>query len=165
TLHVRRSQDGGVTWTGDIRTVSNALNPALAINSRGKVGFIYQQFPGAGPNQTWDTRLEFTSNDWASVQSFLLATTPSNAPSPPSFQPYIGDYIHLLALGKNFYGVFSANNQPVNANFPEGVAYQRSADFTTNQLFQTNGTTVVDVSIDPFFFRQTELEGDKGFYV
>ena len=40
-----------------------------------------------------------------------MPTTPSNAPTP-IFQPYLGDYVHLLCVGKNFYGIFSANNTP-----------------------------------------------------
>jgi hypothetical protein len=164
TLHVRRSLDAGVTWSADIRTVQNALNPALAINSRGKVGFLYQQLAGTAPNQTWDTRLELTTDNWGSVENYLLATTPSNAPAP-AFQPYLGDYVHLLAVGKHFYGVFSANNRPNNANFPQGVRYQRAANFATQQLFQTNGVTPVAVSIDPFFVRQTELAASADFYV
>ena len=37
TLHVRRSQTSGQTWSGDLRVITNAINPALAINSRGRV--------------------------------------------------------------------------------------------------------------------------------
>src|SRR5207253_7565668 len=43
TLHVRNSTDGGQTWSGDLTTASPATNPALAINSHGQVGFLYQQ--------------------------------------------------------------------------------------------------------------------------
>src|SRR4029077_614540 len=32
TLHLLRSDDSGATWTGDLRTIANAKNPALAIN-------------------------------------------------------------------------------------------------------------------------------------
>jgi hypothetical protein len=164
TLHVRRSQNAGQNWGGDVRTIANAVNPALAINTRGKVGFLFQRLAGTAPNTRWETHLELTVDDWATSQDFVLADTPSNAPAP-IFQPYLGDYEHLLTVGKNFYGVFSANNTPRNANFPQGVRYQRSSNFTTNQLFRTDGVTPVAVSIDPFFFRQTELAADADFYV
>jgi hypothetical protein len=37
------------------------------------------------------------------------------------------------------------------ANFPNGVAYQRNANFTTHTLLRNDGATPVPVSIDPFF--------------
>jgi len=56
-----------------------------------------------------------------------------------------------VAVGSEFRGVFSANNVPNLANFPQGVIYQRQADFGTETL--KNGTLTVLMSIDPFFFR------------
>lgn len=164
TLHVRRSQDSGQTWSADLRTIGNAVNPALAINTRGKLGFLFQRLTGTAPSTNWESHLELTVDDWATSQDFILAQTPSTTPAL-LFQPYLGDYVHLLCVGKNFYGIFSANNTPVNANFPQGVRYQRSNSFVTQQLFRTDGTTPVAVSIDPFFFRQTELATDADFYV
>ena len=164
TLHVRRSVDRGVTWTPDVRTITNATNPALAINSRGDVGFLYQQVVGTGAAQRWETRLERSSNDFATRTDLVLADVPAGAPAP-TFIPYIGDYVHLMAVGKDFYGIFSANNTPDNANFPNGVTYQRNADFTSNTLLAGDGTTAVDVSIDPFFFHVQTLERDEDFYV
>jgi hypothetical protein len=71
------------------------------------------------------------------------------------FQPYIGDYTDLIAVGRTFYGIFSASNVPNLANFPEGVTYQRNADFSTNQLRNSTNTGNVAASIDPFFFKIT----------
>src|SRR5581483_2674834 len=48
TLHVRFSNDKGLTWHGDVRTVTPATNPALAVNSKGVVGFLYQKFVAHG---------------------------------------------------------------------------------------------------------------------
>ena len=84
----------------------------------------------------------------------MLATVPANTPAP-TFQPYIGDYANLVALGKDFYGIFSANNTPNNANFPNGVTYQRNANFGTQTLLANDGVTAVGVSIDPFFVHHT----------
>lgn len=169
TLHVRRSTDRGETWSADLRIVTNATNPALAVTSRGMVGFLYQQLTGTGTAQRWVTRLERTNDDWATAaENIVLANVPANAPAP-LFIPYIGDYLHLMAVGKDLCGIFSANNTPNMANFPNGVIYQRNANFGAQTLLAANGTTPVAVSIDPFFFRVTGIPGDapeaSDFYV
>ena len=43
-------------------------------------------------------------------------------------QPRLGDYLHLLAMGKDFYGIFSASNVPDQSRFPYGVTFQRHKD-------------------------------------
>ena len=40
----------------------------------------------------------------------------------------------LVAVGKNFYGIFCGNNTPDNANFPSGVTYQRNRQLRHPQL-------------------------------
>jgi hypothetical protein len=152
TLHISKSTDFGNTWSADLRTVANAKNPALAVNTHGKVGFLYQQLTGTTPSQKWDTHLEMTSDDFTTIEDLVLVTVPANIPGR-IFYPYIGDYDHLLSIGKVFFGIFSAANTPDLANFPNGVSYQRNADFTTKTLFANDGVTTVPVSIDPFFFR------------
>jgi hypothetical protein len=148
TLHVRRSTNRGATWSADVRTITNAKNPALAVNSNGVLALCYQAFTGT----TWDTKLELTSDGWATaVTPLVLQTAPSTTPTA-TFWPYIGDYIRILAVGSSFYGVFCGNNTPNMANFPNGVTYQRAADWTTHRLLSTDGVTVVAPSIDPFFF-------------
>ncbi len=157
SLHVRKSADRGVTWSGDIRTVANATNPALAVNNAGLLGFLYQEVQGAGgplASQRWVTHFERTTTDFAAIDDKILATVPASTPAA-QFLPYVGDYIHLLAIEDDFYGVFSANNAPNQANFPNGVSYQRNANFATNQLLAVNNTTPVAPSIDPFFFHST----------
>jgi len=158
TLHVRRSTDGGQTWTGDLRAVVPATNPALAINNSGKVGFLYQKFvnPGtcASGGSCWETHLERTS-DGVTWTDLVLANV-SAAPHTGSHRD-IGDYLHLMAVGRDFYGVFSADNDPDPVNFPNHVAYLRFADFTTHQLFADAAHTIpVPTSIDPFFFHVAE---------
>src|SRR5262249_8879117 len=132
TLHIRRSIDSGVTWSGDLLTIANATNPALAINNQGKIGFLYQQLAGTAASQRWETRLR-RSSDGMTWDDLILARPLANAPAA-AFGPYLGDYVHLMAVGKDFYGIFSANNTPDMANFPNGVTYQRNANFTTNTL-------------------------------
>ena len=154
TLHLRRSTDRGLTFSTDLRTLTNAKNPTVAINEDGLVGFAYQRVTGTGSTQRWETHLETSSNAFSTFDDHLLSTTPTNTPIP-TFLPYIGDYIHMVAHGKSLFGVFSANNTPDTANFPQGVTYQRNHDFGTHQLFAVNGTTQVNPSIDPFFFKFT----------
>jgi hypothetical protein len=158
TLHVRRSTDGGQTWPADLRTITNVKNPALAVNSNRLLGLVYQQFTGT----TWDTKLELTSNGWASAVTPLVLHTASSSAPARTFLPYIGDYIRLLAVGADFYGVFCGNNTPNMANFPNGVTYQRAADWTNHRLLSTNGVTVVQPSIDPFFFHWSETLVPRG---
>ena len=148
TLQVARSSNSGNSWAPILRTITNAKNPALAVNSSRLLGLAYQQFTGA----QWVTRLELTSDAWATApETHVLHQAPSNAPAQ-AFFPYLGDYIRLLAVGRDFYGVFSGNNTPNTANFPSGVTYQRAADWVNNTLLNNNGVSVVATSIDPFFF-------------
>jgi hypothetical protein len=150
-LHLCWSADGGQNWSADVRTVPVAKNPSIAINDLGMVGFVYQQV--LGPN--WVTVLETSDNGFVhSFLSHILATTPTNSPTPASlYATYLGDYIKLEAIGPDFYGTFCASNAPVMANFPSGVIYQRNVDWATQTLLATDGITPVAVSIDPFFFK------------
>ncbi len=101
------------------------------------------------------TLRETTADAWATAaQRFVLHSALSSSP-PRDFFPYLGDYIRLLAVGDDFYGVFSGSNLPDRANFPNGVAYQRNANWTTHTLVGADGVTPVAVSIDPFFVRYT----------
>ena len=152
-LHLLRSVDRGKTWSAELRTIRNALNPALAINNAGKVAFLYQQLTGTGAAQRWVTKIELSANatNWTTL---TLAKTPADTP-PARFDPYLGDYAHLMAVGKDFYGIFSANNTPKKENFPSGVVYQRNANWTTQTLLDVDNVTPVKVSIDPFFLKVT----------
>jgi len=152
TLHVRRSADRGVNWSGDLRTLTNATDCALAVANNGTVGLLFQQV-AAG---RWVTHLQQTRNAFTNVQDAILATVPANAPTP-RFLPYIGDYNYLLAIDNQFRGIFSANNTPDRSNFPSGVRYQRRVNFTTKQLLDNAGNNVL-ISIDPFYFSVTVMQ-------
>lgn len=165
TLHVRRSLNRGQTWSAaDLRTVSNAKAPTLAINSRGRVAFGYQELSGPAAALRWITQVEQTSDAFVTIATTVLATVPANAPVP-TFLPYLGDYMDLKGVGKDFYGIFSAANTPDNANFPSGVRYQRNANFGTRTLLANDGITPVPVSIDPFFYRLETIAANADFYV
>jgi hypothetical protein len=163
TIHLGMSDNRGKTWSDpDLLTITNATNPAVAINANGVVGFVYQQLTGPfKPNKVsaanrWVTHFQ-TSNDGGKTwNDLVLATTPANLPpnNPPNVSlPYLGDYLYLMTVGNDFYGVFSANNTPDPANFPSGVVFQRNIDKTSKTLRDVDGVTPVDVSIDPFFFK------------
>ena len=149
TLHVRRSMDRGATWSAtDLpnTTIRNATNIALAVANNGVAALLYQQFTGS----RWITHLVQSRNGFASIQDTILATVPANAPTE-QFLPYLGDYDYLLSVGNEFRGVFCANNTPDLGNFPQGVTYQRSADFSKKRLTDGSGNPV-PISIDPFYF-------------
>ena len=152
TLHVVKSTDSGAHWSADLRTIANAVNPALAIDAKGKLGFLYQEATGSGASQRWRTTFELTTNDFTQITTHYLADAPANTPGSQG-DPYLGDYLYMMTAGTAFYGIFSANNTPDSANFPSGVTYQRNANFTTKTLLNVDKVTPVGASIDPFFFK------------
>ncbi len=152
TVHVRCSKDRGVIWSAnDLLTLPHATNAAVAINEDGVVGLLYQQLTGPASRRRWETHLRRT-RDGVTWSDLILATTPANDPAK-TFDPYLGDYDHMIAVGKNFYGIFSASNVPDRANFPNGVSYQRNANFDARDLLDLDNTTQIRPSIDPFFFK------------
>ena len=164
TIHVQRSDDRGVSWTADLLTVTNGTNPALAVNNSGTVAIVYQQLTGifkpgkVSAANRWQTHFRLSTDSGATWTDQLLSSTPANQPSnllPDGREalPYLGDYLHLMAVDTTFYGIFSANNTPNPANFPAGITFQRNVDLTQHLLLDVDGTTHVDVSIDPFFFK------------
>jgi hypothetical protein len=150
TLRVRRSLNRGVDWSNDLLTVANATMTGLAINSAGTVGLMYQQLAG----DNWETHFRRTTDATGTAwDDLVLSRTPSSTPQAV-FQPYLGDWARIVAVGKDFFGVFCANNTPDPANFPSGVVFQRhhtsAAPFT---LIGSDGSKTVTPSIDPFFFK------------
>jgi hypothetical protein len=154
TLHVRSSKDSGKTWSAaDLLTLTNAKNPGLAVNNKGQVGFVFQQLTGTPvAKQRWQTHVQVRNGDFTLIKDLVLADTPAQKPARDSL-PYLGDYLHLLAVGADFCGVFPANNTPDKAHFPSRLpVYQRLANFDTKKLLDDEGNEV-DPSIDPFFFK------------
>jgi hypothetical protein len=155
TLRVRRSDDGGRNWTGDLLAVANATNPGLAVNDRGTVAVLYQQLVDVGGTNRWRTHLVRSTDGLATVASDTTLADVLDTNTGSTITVIIGDYDNLVAVGRDFYGVFSAHNLPALANFPAGVTYLRNANFTTQQLLAVNNVTPVSTSVDPFFFHDT----------
>jgi hypothetical protein len=170
TLHVRSSTNSGVSWSAaDLRTIANATNPAIAVNTNGKVAFLYQQITGSGSGQRWETHLQRSSDlglTWP--QDDILCRCPL-MPASATRDIYLGDYLNLIAVGKDFCGIFSASNFPDLNDFPHGAPiYQRAHNFDSNvrELYTDDSRRhLVDPSIDPFFFHVTELPSEQDFYV
>lgn len=149
-IDVARSTDSGSNWAPVRRTIVRGKNPALAVNSGGQLGFLYQQLTDT--TNEWVTRLEVTSDAFDTApETYELHRAPSATPAR-DFYPYLGDYVRLLSVKKNFYGIFSGSNEPDPAHFPNGVTYQRNVDWTTQRLLGVDGASTVSSSIDPFFF-------------
>lgn len=143
TLRVRRSLNRGVAWSGDLLVAENSALATMTINNRGMVGLFYQQLV-AGQMET-HFRSSTNGTDWDDMLLARTATSPS----------FTGDYARLVAVGSDFYGVFPAMNSPNPANFfPDGggtFRYQRNT--MGNSLLGSDGVTVINPSVDPFFFK------------
>ncbi len=152
TIHVHRSTDRGQSWSNDLRTVTKGKNPGLAVNSNRQLGLSCQQLVGLGASQRWQTTFEVTADGWRTPVKPAALHTALAAQPVHTFLPYLGDYARLLAVGLDFFGVFSGSNHPDKANFPHDVVYQRNVDWTAHTLYDLDGITPVPDSIDPFFF-------------
>jgi hypothetical protein len=152
TIHVRRSINRGVDWSGDLLTVTDAMNPQVAISSVGTVGVLYQRVV----SNRWETHFVRTTDPDATsfnTPGALLANQDATTPLA-TYSPYIGDYASLIATGRHFVGMFSASNFPDKANFLAGVKYLREVDWTAHKLYSDPAhTSEVAPSIDPFFFK------------
>jgi hypothetical protein len=156
-LHLKYSTDGGKTWTDSKRDIANAKNPGLAVNANGTVGFLYQQVVNRADGDFWMTQFEQTTDDF---QSKAQPLTLSQFPVPPVGSPgyggiFLGDYVHLMAVGDDFYGIFSSDNHPDRSHFPYDVKFQRRESADHKKLLDLQGNEVKAYSIDPFFFKVT----------
>ena len=101
TLYVRKSADSGATWSGNLRSIQNATNPALAVNSQGRLGFLYQQLTGVAPGQNWQTTLEFTTKTLLALDHVTPVAT-SIDPFVFTVTPGFGRVVTVIANAGNF---------------------------------------------------------------
>jgi hypothetical protein len=154
TTHVVRSTDSGQTWSADLLTLPFGINVSIAVNDSGDPGLLYQQLTGSGANTGWATHFRKATASSPDVWTDLvLCQHPALKPAK-TFDPYLGDYAYMTAVGLEYFGIFSASNEPDLTHFPNGVIYQRNHDFTAKTLTNLAGATV-PISIDPFFFKFT----------
>jgi hypothetical protein len=165
TLRVRRTDNGGQTWTRDLFTVANATNPGLAVNNQGVVALLYQQLATVSGTPRWRTHFVRSTDHFATVATDDTLADVIDSSAGALLTVIIGDYDNLISIGKDFYGAFSGQNAPLNANFPSGVTYLRNADFGTGTLLAVDNVTPVSVSVDPFFFQYQTVELHDDFYV
>jgi len=156
-LQVIRSTDAGQQWSSPpLHTVRNAKNPGLAMNTNGTLAFLYQQVvTDSRGEETWFTQVELTKDDFQNVNRLTLSKFPAAELDTISGQPRLGDYLHLMAVGDVFYGIFSASNVPDPSRFPCGVNFQRHNNLATKKLRDQKDHKDVDPSVDPFFFKIT----------
>jgi hypothetical protein len=153
SLHLKYSTDCGETWSGSKRCIPDAKNPGLAVNAQGTVGFLYQQVV----NNMWKTQFEQTSDDF---QTKPQPSTLAQFPTKSGYQSccyniFLGDYLHLMAVNNDFYGIFSSNNNPDRSHFWSGVKFKRRESGDHKKLLDRQNKEV-SPSIDPFFFKVTE---------
>jgi hypothetical protein len=129
------------------------------------VALLYQQFATVGGTNRWRTHLVRSTDHFATVATDTLLADVIDSSAGALLTVIIGDYDNLIAIGKDFYGAFSAQNAPVNANFPAGVTYLRNANFVTGTLLAVDNVTPVSASVDPFFFQYQTVELRDDFYV
>jgi hypothetical protein len=121
------------------------------MNANETLAFLYQQVDTlSGGEGIWRTNLERTKDDFKNVDIKTLSWFPVSEIKIDNGQPQLGDYLNLMAVGNDFYGIFSASNVPDLSRFCCGVSFQRRVK--DGKLIDLDRGEV-DPSIDPFFFR------------
>jgi hypothetical protein len=106
TIHLVKSIDRGQTWSTELLKLPLSTNPAVAVNDDGKVAVVYQQLTGsfrAGrvtAANRWVTHFRISTDGGSHFDDTILATTPANLPRT-TMLPYLGDYLHLMSVGKD----------------------------------------------------------------
>ena len=85
TLRVRRSDNGGMNWTGDLFTVANATNCGLAVSTQGVVALLYQQLANVSGTNRWRTHLVRSTDHFATAATdHTLADVIDSSAAPSS---------------------------------------------------------------------------------
>jgi hypothetical protein len=161
-VHVAESTDGGKTFTEVYKTSIasgfQAAEPAIAVDNVGEVGLEYNAASvDASGNPTLETHFVNTSNDFATSTDTTIMHMLDDSDAPFLFNPYLGDFNDLTAVGNTFYGGFTGNNHAngIEALYPQGVTFQRNFSGKVNTSSFTlldNTNSPITPSIDPFVF-------------
>ncbi len=135
-VQVVASKDGGATWVQVYETRARAALPAIAVAGNGTVGLLYTAYL----YRKLETHLAQTTNDFQNVSDDVLSRF-VDAALLPDFDPFIGDYEMLVAVGATFHGAFSASNDA--SLYPQQPVFLRDTAMLG---------TRVPFSIDPFYF-------------
>lgn len=139
---VTLSTDGGVTWQQVFATTEGSALPAIAIASNGTIGLLYTNYDGSHLETRFTQSFDvFTSHSEETLSRF------EDQSLVPVFDPFIGDYQDLVAVGNVFFGTFSASNE--TDAFPKRPVLLRDA---------TRLGVTVPFSIDPYFFKTPAIE-------
>ena len=123
------------------------------MNANGTLAFLYQQVVTDKGQKIWKTQFERTKDDFKTpVSTLTLAKFPVADLDTTQGQPQLGDYLHLMSIGNDFYGIFCSNNLPDDSRFPCQVMFQRKVNRKTKKLLDQNGKQV-SPSVDPFFVK------------
>ncbi len=154
SIHVRRSNDRGVSWHESLAPIPSASNPSVAIAANDVAGLLYQRLVArqqAEGEAYWETRFVEVSNvAGRHAEGMTLVRVPASQMPPARSQPYLGR-THLIATASSFHGVFAAPNIPDPSFFPHGVSFRRH--HREGRLLPNVGETPVAPSIDPYCFR------------
>jgi len=142
-IKVAMSVDGGVSWTGIYNTTVHSALPDLAVASNGAVGMLYTAYAGGN----LETHFIQSDDDFATHRDQILSRFKDDVPRI-QYQPYVGDFEIVKAVGTTFYGTFCASNN--TALYPFPVTFVRDA---------SKLGVSVPYSIDPFYFTTAALTG------
>ncbi len=156
TVHIEASLslDGGMTWAQVLALGDNTALAAPTIAANGVIGLQYTRFDPA--TNRLEQHFIQTLNNFATMTDDLIFSFVNGSP-PMVFDPYIGDWMDVVAVGNTFYGTFSASNnfRAGEAFAPFGVTLQRNFAGTLGDPSFTLLDPVgepVGFSIDPYFF-------------
>ena len=128
--------DGGRTWTRAYELRPNTGLPALAVSANGTVALEYTgAFHGLIETHLLQTPDRFSTVGDTTISRF------TDTSLVPSFDPFIGDFQRLVAVGNVFHGTFSASND--TTLFPQQPVFVRD---------RSRLGVRVPHSIDPFYF-------------
>lgn len=136
-IAVLLSTDGGSHWTTAYDAGPGTALPALAVASNGTAGLLFTKLASG----YLETHFAQSNASFSTISEQTLSRFANGTPAL-QFQPYIGDYQDLVAVGGTFYGTYSASND-ISALPGQPVTFLRD---------QSKLGGAVPYSIDPFFF-------------